>query len=339
MPVRWLGQFDITVNAVMKTAVILFNLGGPDSLQSVQPFLFNLFNDAAIITLPQPFRWLIATLISKRRVKEATHIYEKIGGASPLLANTRAQSEALEKELGAGFKCFISMRYWHPMAADTARKVAEYNPDKIIFLPLYPQYSGTTTASSFTDFYQALAPYKLAAPIHEIHSYPTLDGFLAPQVEAIRLLYATAQKQTGRAPRILFSAHGLPQKTIDAGDPYQMECEETAAALVARLAIPNLAIPNLDWKNTYQSRVGPLAWIKPYTDAEIEAAGATQTPLVLVPIAFVSEHSETLYELDQQYRDLAAGCGVPFFARTPTVGIQPAFIRGLADLVRATNAA
>ncbi|MDX1921572.1 MAG: ferrochelatase [Alphaproteobacteria bacterium] len=327
----------------MKTAVILFNLGGPDKLDSVKPFLFNLFKDKAIIGAPWFVRYPLALLISSNREKEAQHIYSAIGGGSPLVPNTLAQAKALEEKLGADFKVFTVMRYWHPMAAEVAKEVAAYAPDKIVYLPLYPQYSTTTTQSSFDDFDKHFSAIRSArrlnngtrnrsgtdVTVSRINCYPVQAGFVNAYADLIKPIYEDVKNKSGKAPRILFSAHGLPEKNIKAGDPYQWQVVETTKAVVAALNIPQL-----DWKNTFQSRVGPLKWIEPYTDKEIEIAGSEKVPLLIVPIAFVSEHSETLYEIEQQYRELAASCGVPVFARVPAVATHPAFIDGLARLVR-----
>lgn len=321
----------------MKTAVILFNLGGPSTLDDVKPFLFNLFKDKAILSVPAFIRYPLAWLISARREAEAKHIYSAIGGGSPLLPNTKAQAAALEQKLGTEFKVFTVMRYWKPFAKDVAKDVAAYTPDKIIYLPLYPQFSITTTKSSFEDMDEALGDRHKAAEglapdacglISKICCYPTQAGLVKAYTDLIRPIYERVKAEAGKPPRILFSAHGLPEKTIKSGDPYQWQVFETTKAVVAALGIPNL-----DYKNTFQSRVGPLKWIEPYTDVEIEVAGAQGLPLVIVPIAFVSEHSETLYEIEQQYRELAIEKGVPVFARVPAVATHPDFIAGLANLV------
>jgi protoporphyrin/coproporphyrin ferrochelatase len=322
----------------MKTAVILFNLGGPDKLENVKPFLFNLFKDKAILSVPAFIRYPLAALISSRREEEAKHIYAAIGGGSPLVPNTLAQARALESVLNYAqaltFKVFTVMRYWHPFAQDVAQDVAAYAPDKIIYLPLYPQFSTTTTQSSFEDF-DAFLPSEFASKVERVCCYPTQAGLISAYVDLITPIYEkTKQDALAKgctiAPRILFSAHGLPEKTIKGGDPYQWQVFETTKAVVAKLQ-ETLGV--IDWKNTFQSRVGPLKWIEPYTDKEIEAAGAQGVPLLIVPIAFVSEHSETLYEIEQQYRELAAQKGVPVFSRVPAVATHPTFIQGLANLV------
>lgn len=315
--------------APQRVAVVLFNLGGPDRPEAVQPFLFNLFNDPAIIGAPGFIRTLLAHFISRRRAKPAGKIYELLGGRSPLLPNTQAQAAALEAALaedGRETRCFIAMRYWHPMSFETAMAVKGFRPDLVVLLPLYPQYSKTTTGSSVKEWHAAAKAVGLAARTRLALSYPEDDGFIAAGAELIRAAYDEAAAY-GK-PRLLFSAHGLPKKIIAGGDPYQWQCEQTAKALAERLNIPDL-----DWINCYQSRVGPLEWIGPSTDDELRRAAADKVPVVVAPIAFVSEHSETLVEIEIEYRHLAKELGVPGFARAPTVGTHPLFIAGLARIV------
>ncbi len=316
-----------------RTAVVLMNLGGPDSLEAVEPFLFNLFSDPAILRLPWLLRMPLARLITRGRVRTAREIYARLGGASPLLANTAAQAEALDRLLGADHRSFIAMRYWHPTSEEAARAVAEWAPDEIVCLPLYPQFSTTTTASSLADWRQAATKLGLDHPTRIVCCYPAEAGF----VEAVAgLIRPVLDQASGLAnpPRLLLTAHGLPRKIVNAGDPYPLQVELTARAVVAALAAPGL-----DWQVCYQSRVGPLEWIGPETNAEIRRAGAERVPLVVAPIAFVSEHSETLVELDLDYREIAKSCGVPGYFRVPTVGVEPAFIAALAGLVRRSGMA
>ncbi len=314
----------------MKTAVILFNLGGPDNPAAVRSFLFNLFNDPAIIRLPQPLRYFVAKLISSKRNKIAQDIYAKIGGGSPILENTQAQAEALERALGGSTKCFVVMRYWHPFAKETAQEVKNFAPDRIFLLPLYPQFSTITTASSLKDWWKAIRKVGIARPTKSICCYPTEAGFIRALAELIPQDHAGRPGAHGK-PRLLFSAHGLPEKIVRAGDPYQWQCERTAETLVRELAIDGL-----DWALCYQSRVGPLKWIGPSTEEEVRRAGRDRVPVVIAPIAFVSEHSETLVEIEMDYRRMALQAGVPFFAYTGAVNTAPEFINGLAGLVRNT---
>ena len=312
-----------------RIAVVLFNLGGPDSLDAVEPFLRNLFRDPAIIRAPAPVRLLLARLIARRRGPEARDIFATIGGRSPLLTETEAQADALGRALEdlGEVEVTVAMRYWHPMSEAAARKVAAFRPDRIVLLPLYPQFSTTTTASSLAAWRAAAAAAGIAAPVQAVCCYPRAEGLVAAHAALIEPLLAAAAE--AGEPRLLFSAHGLPKKVIARGDPYQWQVEETARRIVARLGTEGL-----DWQVCYQSKVGPLAWLEPSIADEIDRAGRDRVPVVVVPIAFVSEHSETLVELDVTYREHAKKAGVPAYHRVPALGTQPAFIAALADLVR-----
>lgn len=320
-----------------RLAVVLFNLGGPDGPDAVEPFLFNLFRDPAIIGAPGPVRWLLAKFISKRRAPFAREIYAHIGGKSPLLGLTWDQAHALDAALSdqlseTDVKSFVCMRYWHPMSAETVQAVQAYGPDEIVLLPLYPQFSTTTTQSSFDDWDRAAAAAGLTTPTRRVCCYPTEPGFVAAQAQLLRAAVLTAQ-DSGAPVRVLFSAHGLPKKIVDGkGDPYPDHVELGAAAVAE--AMTHLGVPLDDWLVSYQSRVGPLEWIKPSTDDEIKRAGQDGCALVVLPIAFVSEHSETLVELDIEYKHLAEEAGVKAYVRVPAVATQPDFIQGLATVVR-----
>ena len=318
-----------------RLAVILFNLGGPDGPRAIEPFLFNLFNDAAIINAPSPLRWILAKFISRRRAPEARKVFKNLGGKSPLLEETQAQADALACRLenGAGeVRVFIAMRYWHPMSEETVEAVKAFGPDEIILLPLYPQYSTTTTASSLKEWHAQAAAQGLKCPTRAICCYPADPGLIRGQAALIGPAFAEA-KNYGR-PRILFSAHGLPKKIVARGDPYPWQIEQTVQAIVEILDSPPDR-PDFDWAVCYQSRIGPLQWIGPSIDEEILRAAGDRVPLVVVPVAFVSEHSETLVELDIQYRDLAHEQKVPHYVRVPALGVQEDFIGGLAGLVEA----
>jgi ferrochelatase len=318
-----------------RIAVVLFNLGGPDSLAAVEPFLLNLFSDPAIIGLPWPLRPLVARLIARRRAATARDIYAKIGGRSPILPNTEAQAAALAEQLRdlgeVAVHCF--MRYWHPMSDEATAAVQRFAPDEIVLLPLYPQFSSTTTASSYRAWMASAAAIGLAAPTKLVCCYPTEPGFIAAAAGLVQAGLAESAAKVERRPRVLFSAHGLPKTIVARGDPYPAQVAQSARAIAAALGLSEA-----DWTVCFQSRVGPLEWIGPDTDEEIRRAGREGLSVVLFPIAFVSEHSETLVELDIDYRHLAEQSGVPGYVRVPTVGATPAFIVGLAELVRATVA-
>ncbi|MEE8244310.1 MAG: ferrochelatase [Pseudomonadales bacterium] len=224
-------------------------------------------------------------------------------------------------------RCFIAMRYWHPMTREAVQQVADYQPDRVVLLPLYPQYSTTTTGSSVATWHRAAVAAGLRVPTRVVCCYPIENGFVQAVTENIR--EALAENTQSPRPRVLFSAHGLPKKVVDRGDPYQWQVEQTAAAVVEALAVDGP-----DWVVCYQSRVGPLEWIGPSTDDEIKRAGNDGVPLIVVPIAFVSEHSETLVELDIKYARLAKDHGVPAYVRVGTVQAASSFVMGLAGVVR-----
>lgn len=313
----------------MRLAVVLFNLGGPDSLSSVEPFLRNLFSDAAILPLPVWIRRPLAWAIARRRAPVAQEIYRRMGGRSPLLGETLAQAAALEELLvrrAVDARVFIAMRAWHPHSAETVRAVVEFAPEITVLLPLYPQFSTTTTGSSLDDWRRSAAKAGLGGSERRVCCYPWDSGFVSALAQEIRAMLS--QRQPELCYRILFSAHGLPQRTIATGDPYQWQVEHTAEAIVR-----NLSVNDLDWKICYQSRIGPQKWLEPKTDAEVRRAGMEKRGVIVAPIAFVSEHSETLVELDMDYAQLARDSGVPHYLRVPTVRTNPAFIEGLAELV------
>ena len=314
-----------------RIGVVLFNLGGPDQISAVEPFLVNLFNDPAIIRLPQPFRYVIAKLIARTRAPMAKEIYQRLGGRSPILEETDAQAAALENVLnangsGRSFKVVVAMRYWLPRSDAAALALKDWGAEEAVLLPLYPQFSTTTTASSLADWKRAAKDWNLKIESRAICCWPTEPGLIeshTAKIAAILKLHPDL--------RVLFSAHGLPEKIVKTGDPYPAQVERTVVATVAELKRRGFA--SVDWRICYQSRVGPLKWIGPSTDDEISRAGAERKGLIVVPIAFVSEHSETLVELDHEYRKLAHAAGVPRYERTSTPSADPVFIAGLARLV------
>ncbi len=314
-----------------RVAIILFNLGGPDKQEAVKPFLFNLFNDKAIIGLPQPFRFLLAKLISSSREKLAKANYALMGGGSPILPETMRQAEALEAAIAARvsnvtFKCFPAMRYWRPFTEDAASAAEAWGATDAILLPLYPQFSTTTTASSLKAWREAST-----LPASTICCYPAGPQFAQAHADAILKTWRDAGSP--ERPRLLFSAHGLPQRVVDRGDPYQWQVEQSVAAVWKLLPA--------DWEMRicYQSRVGPMKWIGPSTEDEIHGAGSDGVGVIVSPIAFVSEHVETLVELDIEYGELAKSLQLPFYLRAPALGADPRFIDALADLVERALAA
>ena len=312
----------------MKTGIVLFNLGGPSSLDSVRPFLRNLFSDPAIIRLPSFLRLPIAWAASKRRAPSTKAIYRALGGASPLLPNTKRQAALLEtkmKERGYDAQSVIAMRYWHPFAEEALEALRSWGAERLLLLPLYPHYSTTTTQSSFQNWQEACRKANFHRPTERICCYPELEGFVTAHAQK---LGAALREFADEPPRVLFSAHGLPERIVQSGDPYPRQIEASAKAIAAAARLSSLGV---EWRVSYQSRVGPLKWIEPYTEEEIRKAGVDKKPLLILPISFVSDHSETLVELDQEYRDLALQSGVPHYVRVPVLGDDDVFMDALAD--------
>jgi ferrochelatase len=270
-------------------------------------------------------------LIARRQAAAARDIYAKIGAAH---RPTGRRPQAAPSPGGSAINevaVHCCMRYWHPMSDEATAAVQRFAPDEIVLLPLYPQFSSTTTASSYRAWMASAAAIGLAAPTKLVCCYPTEPGFIAAAASLVQAgLAESAAKVSGGARPVLLLAC---RKIVARGDPYPGQVAQSARAIAAALGLSEA-----DWTVCFQSRVGPLEWIGPYTDEEIRRAGREGVPVVLFPIAFVSEHSETLVELDIDYRHLAEQAGVPGYVRVPTGGTTPAFIAGLAALVRAAMA-
>ena len=312
----------------MKKAIILFNLGGPDKLENVEPFLFNLFNDPAILNLPTFLRYPLAKLISNRRAPVAKKIYAELGGSSPILKLTREQSDALEIKLNQTqeedeYKCFIIMRCWNPRAEDVIKNVQLYSPDEVVLMPLYPQYSAATSGSSIKEWKDVCRKNNYHVKTSTICCYPTDQNFINAHTKEI-----IKKIKDLKNFKLIFSAHGLPEKNIKKGDPYQWQVEQSVKKIVE-----NLNDENLDWILSYQSRVGPLKWIGPSTETIIIENSKIGKHIVLVPIAFVSEHSETLVELDIEYKEIADANGCKNYTRVPALGINEDFIKAMSELI------
>lgn len=316
-----------------RTGVLLLNLGGPDQLEDVRPFLFNLFSDPEIIRLPfpwlqKPLAWFIAT----NREKKSQENYRQIGGGSPLRRITEAQAQALQEQLrqkGREASVYIGMRYWHPFTEEAIARIKRDQIDNLVILPLYPQFSISTSGSSFRllDKIWQEDPALSSINYTTVPSWYQRPGYLKAMAQLI-------SQELDKFPNpdqvhIFFSAHGVPQSYVEeAGDPYQKEIEECTDLIMQTLNRPN---PHT---LAYQSRVGPVEWLKPYTEDAIQELGAQGVQdLVVVPISFVSEHIETLQEIDIEYRELAEESGIHHFQRVPALDTNPVFIADLADLV------
>lgn len=309
------------------TAVLLLQMGGPDSLEGVEPFLRNLFSDRDIITIGPAFlQPLIARFIARRRSKKVSGYYRRIGGRSPLRELTEQQAAELEKVLGREYRCFAAMRYGKPDTAEALKAVADEGIGRIIALSLYPHYSRATTGSSLNELERArraLHPARFdVSLVKQFHDHPLYIEALA---EKIRRALAGFDDRSG--VQLVFSAHGLPQSFIDSGDPYLDQIRSTVSLVMERFG-------QVQHHLAFQSRAGPVKWLEPSTEATIEMLAAAGSKRVLmVPVSFVSDHIETLYEIDIQYHDLARGLGISDFRRVESLNCSPLFISCLADLV------
>jgi ferrochelatase len=314
-----------------KIGVVLFQLGGPDSPEAVEPFLYNLFSDPDIINFP--LAWMarrpLARYISHRRAAVVREHYDAIGGRSPIRLLTDRQARRLEQALSRDYdvRCWVAMRYWKPLTTETAQAVSETPLDALVLLPLYPQYSFATTLSSLKEWNRVYRPAPGAPAAKMIDEFHTNPLYIEALVE--RLDTSLSHFDDPGGVQLVFSAHGLPLSLIERGDPYQRQVEETVRAVMARGR----------WGNAhalcYQSRVGRQKWLEPslaQTLPQLAKAGKKQ--LLIIPISFVTEHIETLHEINMEARHEALAAGVKQFEMMPAVGDSPRFIEALAGLVR-----
>lgn len=332
-------------NLNKKTAVILFNLGGPDKPESVRKFLFNLFNDPAIIPFLQPFRFLLAQFISRKREQKAQDIYAKIGGKSPLYELTMAQAYALERELSyaGNFKVYVAMRYWKPFAKEVVEQVRQYDPDQMILLPLYPQFSSATSDSSIKDYAeQFLLKHRKSDKqviTKVVCCYPVEPDLIKAHTLLIKQTIMKFYENDFSKFRFLFSAHGLPQKLINKGDPYVFHVTKTTNAIIKNLAeIFAVSEEKIDAHICYQSKVGPMKWTSPSLDQEIKRAALDKKIPVIIPVSFVSDHSETLVELDIDYKNMAEKFGIKTYLRVPSLNADGHFIKALTKICQNVDA-
>ena len=316
-----------------KIAVVLFQLGGPDSLEAVEPFLFNLFMDPDIIDFP--LSWLarkpLAKFIAGKRVRKVQNNYSQIGGRSPILDLTRRQADALKLRLvahGIQAQVFIAMRYWHPMTSEVVKEILAGEFNEVVLLPLYPQFSQATTGSSIHEWSRLTKKQGLNIPTRMVCCYPRHPGLVDAFVENINSSLAKFSNIPVENIDLVFSAHGVPVSYIQKGDPYQVHIEETVHRVVERGK----------WKSPltlcYQSKVGPVQWLKPSLVETVERlASEGRKYLLIIPIAFVSDHIETLHEIHIDARGIAKSRGVQQFELMPALNDHPKFIGCLTDLV------
>ncbi len=304
-------------------------MGGPDSLSAIRPFLARLLSDRELIRLPlapltQP---LFAWIVSRVRARKVQKYYEEIGGGSPIAMLTGKQRDALEaalRETGGNYRVYVGMRYWHPLAKHAVLEMKDDGVARGIALPLYPHYCAATTGSSLSDLGRWMRWAGADFPVQEVKSWPDDAGYIAALCEQIG---ETLSEGSANKPHILFSAHGVPKSFIDEGDPYQAETEKTVTAVMERF-------PGIPHSISYQSRMGRTEWLKPDTVDEVIRLGREGVQeLVVVPVSFVSDHIETLHELDIRLRETAREAGISAFRRVPALNDSPAFIRALRDIV------
>jgi ferrochelatase len=314
-----------------RVGIVLFQLGGPDSLEAIEPFLYNLFCDPDIIDFPfaRIGRKALAKLISTTRARKVQHHYATIGGASPIRRNTERQARALESQLrhsGADAHCFVAMRYWHPFTAEAIAQLRSADCDEVVLLPLYPQYSSTTTGSSLNEWNRLFAD---RLPVHAVETFYRNPMYLDAVTEKIN--EALSRFPDRERPDIVFSAHSIPMSIIDKGDPYQRQIEETVQLLMQRGG----------WSNShrlcYQSKVGASRWLQPSLHQTLKAlANERVREVCIVPIAFVSDHVETLGEIDHEARHQAHSLGITQFEMSAGLNDSPKFIYALGQIVLQT---
>ena len=315
---------------VRRIGVVLFQLGGPDTLDAIEPFLFNLFCDPDIIDFPlaRIGRKPLAKLISSTRAKKVQHHYSVIGGGSPIRRFTEQQAAALEEwlaEAGLDVRCFVAMRYWHPFTVEAVEKVKAAGCDELVLLPLYPHYSSTTTGSSLNEWRRR---FDGNLPVYAIETFYKNEAYLGSLVEKIR--EALEKFPAPEAAEIVFSAHSVPVSVIRNGDPYQKQIEETVELVMERGGWPN------PYRLCYQSKVGASKWLQPSLRSTIRQLAAKKvSDVCIVPISFVSDHVETLGEIDHEAREQAESLGIKRFVMTSGLNTSTTFIRALGEMVMA----
>jgi len=320
----------------MRAGILLFNLGGPETLRDVKPFLYRLFSDPEIIHVKwSPLRKAIAYTIATLRRKTSEGYYRQIGGGSPLRRLTEEQARALAEEFkrrGKDVQTFVGMCTWHPFLNEAIDKIANANLDRLVILPLFPQFSVTTTGSGFSALRQLIEkwPAFKNLDVQWIRSWPDHPAYIESFVQAIRRELARFTQPA--KVHLLFSAHSIPESYVRNGDPYLEQTKTSIEAIMDRLGRAN------PYQLSFQSKIGPVKWLEPFTNDAIRQLGKQGIDDVLVvPISFVSEHIETLYELDILYKKVAAEAGVANFRRVPALNSDPAFIHALADIVESAE--
>ncbi len=317
------------------TGVLLLNLGGPDSLEAVEPFLYNLFNDPFLIRLPilgKGFlrRWFART-VARRRAPHVRELYAEIGGRSPIGPITEQQARLLERALGPGYRCYVGFAAWKPFIRDAVAQAAAEGCEKLVGVSLFPQWCSATTESVFHDVRKAIATLKKPLPLIPVDRYPDNPLYLDALANTVREALRRFPEERRAKVHLVFSAHGVPVSIIKKGDPYQREIQQTVDGLVARL-------PGQPWSLSYQSKVGPVKWLEPATIDHLQSLGARgEQQILVVPVAFVSDHIETLHEQNILLRGVAQKAGVQQYEVARALNDCPLYAQALAGLVRAAE--
>jgi ferrochelatase len=316
----------------VRTAVVLLQLGGPDTLDAIEPFLRNLFGDKDIISLPWPIRQFVARRIAKKRAPKVRPVYERLGGGTPLIPQTMAQAKTLERRLsslGFDFPVRVGMRTWHPFIEDVVRELVEQGTERIIALPLYPHSCRATSVNHIKEVERVLKKLKANVELISIDGFAEHPRYVECMAELLQRTLSMDAEDAPQPMHILFTAHSIPVSFLKRKtERYIDEVEASVRAIVSRIA------KGSDWSLCYQSRLGRVEWVGPYTEERIvELAKEGVRSLVVVPVSFVSEHIETLHELDEDYYEVAVEAGIERFMRVATPQTNPIFIDALADLV------
>ena len=312
----------------MRKVLVLLNFGGPQSLDEVEGFLKNLFTDPYIFRYPSWFRHLLAWYLTRKRLEEVKENYKFMGGKSPLVDSTKAQCDALSTMFQGSYDVYCAMRYSSPSIPEVINKLKETKPQEVLLLPLYPHFSMTTTYSSFRAWEEEARRQGFSYPTQRVCCYPRNRGYINAHSDQIQKTYASIQDKSN--VRLLFSAHGIPMQFVRQGDPYVSHIKLSCAEILKSLK--NKKVVFQESVLCFQSRVGPMKWTTPYLEDELKRAAKDKKDVLVVPISFVGEHSETLAELDRDYRKMAEDMGIKFY-RVPALECHPSFIEGLSELV------
>jgi protoporphyrin/coproporphyrin ferrochelatase len=317
--------------------ILLINLGGPEKLADVRPFLYNLFSDPEVLRMPAVVRKPLAAFIAFTRAPKSRGLYAQIGGGSPLLRETRAQAEALQARLserGVESRTYVAMRCWRPFIDETVDRIVADGVTELVVLPLFPHFSVSTTGTSTKEVARAFAERGGVRSLRRHYVTRWYDHPKYVDAVARRIEEGLESFPDPASVHVLFTAHSIPVSYVEAGDPYRQHTEECVRLTLERLGRPNA------WTLAYQSKVGPVKWLEPATEAAIRDLGARGVGQVLaVPISFVSDHIETLYEIDILYKGLADEAGIEHFRGTKALGCDPGFVDSMADLVVGARAA